>query len=661
MKEQMRQLSKILILITAVILQACGSSGDKTVFTITADVTEVDFSNEFLTESTSTIAINVDFVGDGLVVGFAPDAEPVPWLTYRAENVTETSAIIHIDVINGEFLLADTYSTKLRLATSNDDSSKFASHDIDVSLLIWNLTVDTEKVKYSGTYSDASISAQTIAITSEANEWEASVDVDWLSLDVTSGTGDGEIVVTPDISAFETPGLQQGNIVLTEVTSGDTKLVPVDLALDNIYLFAERPAIALSSTNNISNLETIIAISSNGEFEGGWKASTQANWLTLTPVDDTHLKITADVSVATLNQTSQTQVVISANENSSIMSDTINVNFYNSNIEVENKVIEALAANNNELVPSPLKPVFYVGVDNKLETYHQYTGEVVSTLSVSPENTVLEQLIIHPTGDYLLAKAVETVIAEDETTTDIVHRYRVSLLDDTVTEITDTNIITEPTDIVRLSNRYFVVTQALEFADENLNVLYWDGANAYTATEIDVASSANSLFAVDNNAVTVKRYTPQVNDFGDDKIFVTLTHEYHPESLPSGQLIFDFMVTNDESNIYLLSQTSEWISFDGERFIDNGLLEVSEDVVTLFLEKNNDSQPTYLRFDRSNALGFYVDIYDDNQVIASTIHTQGSQPTYIKLSGDNQRLVSNVDSSNDPEVDSQVEITTISQ
>lgn len=661
MKEQMRHLYKVMLIITAIMLQACGNSGDKTVFSIAADVNEATFSNEFLQESTSTIVIEVNFVGDGLLVGFAPETDPVSWLEYRAENVTETSATIFIDVINAQFLLADTYTTKLRLATSNSDASKFASHDIDVSLLVWNLAVDTEKVKYNGTFGDASIPSQTITISSETNEWTASADVDWLSLDITSGTGDGVIVVTPDVSSFTASGLQQGNIILTEVTSGDSKLVPVDLALDNVYLLAEHPTVSLTSTSAISALVSTVSIVNNGELAVSWQASTQANWLTVTVINDTQLQITADPTIAPMNANSLADVIISTSQGTAVISETIKVNFYNSNLVVENKVLDALEINNNEMLASPLSPVFYIGVANQLLTYHQYTGELESSLVVSPENTMLEQLIIHPKGDYLLAKAIETVTNDDETITEVVHRYRINLADYTITEILEADILYEPTDIVRLLGRYFVVTQAVEFADENLQVLFWDGANAYFANEIDVAAQANTFFALDNNSVSFKRYTPQVNDFGDDKITTTLTHEYHPESLIEGQLINDFVVTNDEANIYAISETSEWISFDGEIFVDNGLLETNENVVTLQLEKNKASQPNYLRIDITSPLGFYLDIYDNNQTISATVLTQGRQPSSIKLSGDDQRLIINVDSSNDPEVDSQIELITLSQ
>lgn len=661
MKEQMRYVYKIFLIIMVIMLQACGSSGDKTVFSISADVKEISFSNEIFKESTDSIAIEVQFEGEGLLVGFSPDVEPTPWLTYRSENVTDTSATIYIDVINAQFLPADTYTTKIRIATSNEDASKFASHDIDVSLLVWNLALDTQQIDFNGTFGDSTIAAQTINLTSENNAWTASADVSWLSLDVTSGTGDASIVVTPDISDFSASGLQEANLVFTEISSGDSKKIPVNLALDNVYLFADRTAVALTSTATISALSTSVNVSNNGMLLVDWQASTTADWLTVTKDNTNQLHISADPNSAPMNEISSAQVIIAATQSEAVITDTINVSFYNSELVVENKVLEGVEINDNNLLASPLLPNFYAAVGNQLITYHQYTGEVISNLAVSPENTLLEQLIIHPNGDYLLAKATETVVNEDQTTTEVVHRYRINLIDNTLTELLDATILYEPTGIVRLSGRYFVVTQTLEFADENLQVLFWDNANAYFASKSMMATQANSLFALDNSNVSFKRYIPQINDFGDNRIIMTQTHEYHPESLAQGQLIRDFIVTNDESGIYAISETSEWISFDGENFVDHGLLETNENIVTLFLAKNIDNEPNYLRIDTTNTLGFYLDIYNTQQTLMTTVYTNGSQPDNIQLTSDAQRLLLNVDETNNPEVNSQVELVTLVQ
>ena len=269
-------------------------------------------------------------------------------------------------------------------------------------------------------------------------------------------------------------------------------------------------------------------------------------------------------------------------------------------------------------------------------------------------------------GAYITLKPSEMLTTTDETTgevstAEVSHRYRISLLDNSIAELSDADVLGEPTDIVRLSGRYFVVTQLLELADENLQRLFLDTSNAYAVTEIDVAKQADTLFALDNNSVSIKRYIPHVNDFGDDQITLSLSHDYHPQLLGGGETISDFIVTNDEANIYLVSKTSEWLSFNGEEFVDHGLLTTNENIVTFLLAKNNAGQANYLRVDLSNGNGFYLDMYDDNQTISATVLVQERLPSSMALSSDNQRLLIHADSSNEPSLEPEINLVTIAQ
>jgi hypothetical protein len=119
MKEQIKNMRlALVILFGSLFLQACGGSSDKTpIFTISSDISSVAFTNEFLQEETHTIAVKVTFDGDGLLLGFAPTTTPVAWLNYRIENLTATSATIHIDVVNANQIIANLYGTTLRLSS----------------------------------------------------------------------------------------------------------------------------------------------------------------------------------------------------------------------------------------------------------------------------------------------------------------------------------------------------------------------------------------------------------------------------------------------------------------------------------------------------------------------------------------------------------------
>ena len=656
--------SKLAVLLVVLLLHGCGgSSSDDTVYSISATTKKVSFSNEFLNESTESTDIKITFDGDGLLVGFASASEDPRWLFFQMENITKTSATLNLQLFEAEQLVAGTYNTVIRLTTSNKDGSKFSYHDIDVSLIVWNIATNPEQVNFSATFGDAKVVTQQIEIASN-NEWTATTDVSWLSLDVESGNGNGSINVSADPTYFSGFGLAHANIIFTELSSGQSKKIPVQLALDKIYLYADSPAIALTKTTNITAVEKTITISNNSETVIAWQASTTADWLTLTPIGDSQLQISANTSLAPTNKTSRATITISTKDEMLIMDESIKVAFYHSDIPVENKLIEPLAIT-SEILTSPSLPKVYLAKGNKLHTYNQYTATLEKELVVSPEGTELAQLIMHPNGEYLLAKAVETITNdEDSTTSELVHRYRINLIDNTFEKIAAGTINTEPLAIVRLSGRYFVLTNALEFADENLQLLSWDGANAYFTNRIDMATKTNSLFVLDNNKAMFKRYTAQINDFGENKILPQLTHSYRPESLSETQFINSFMVTNDEKNIYAISETSEWISFDGTTFTDNGLLEKDDNVVNLFLVKSQDesnsSIANYLKIDPTQLdNGFYLATYDDQQNVSRTTFTEGNPPSSITISSDNQRLIINTNTARTPEEEARIEFVTL--
>jgi len=637
------------------LLSACGGSDKAKNYTINADVSTISFSNEIVTEFASSIAVNVTFEGDGLLVGYAPDTQPVGWLEFRTENLTANSATIHIDLTQADQINIGEYLTKLRFSTGEltERGATLVYHDIDVSLLIWQANIDTELVSFRGTFADTTIPSQTIEITSESNNWQLTSDVDWITFDISSGTGSASVTITPDISSFTTAQLSSGNITLTETTTGDTKLIPVEVGLDNQYLFASQGSLAFTSTVNVSALEQTIKVNTNSEVAINWQASSPATWLTLTKLENDFLKVTVDLNAAPSDDLSYSEVLISAVENDVVISSTLPVSLFQSAEQTENKVLSDLTANNNTMISAPNAPYFYVGVANELRIYQQYSSELAQSIIVSPENTLLEQFIVHPNGSKLLAKAVETIINEDETTSEVVHRYLINLIDYSFTEIAEPTIEYEPSRYVQFSGRYFIVTQTLEYADENLQRLFWDRESAFFTSIVDQATETEAFYALDSATATLKRYTAQINDFTQDKINTTLTHEYRPELLAENDLISSFVVNNNETALYAISPTSEHISFDGTLFTDNGLLAQTEGSTTIALDKSRNNFAHYVRFESS--VGFVVNIYNQQAALTSTVNTQGQQPRSIDISSDDKRLLVNALNS------TQLEMVTLEQ
>jgi hypothetical protein len=635
MKGQMKNMRLMLvILFSSLFLQACGGSNEKApTFTVSSSVSSVAFTNEFLQTETHTIAVDVNFDGSGLLLGFAPTAQPVAWLNYRIENLTANSATIHIDVVDADIIVADLYGTTLRLSSGDPTTTNLAHADINVSLLVW------QALTFDDTYGVESTPAKTIELSSSADNLSLTSSVPWLSVEKTFTDGVTTITATPNLTEFSQSGFYPATIDITSPL-GTTKY-PVELSLDNIHIFADKANIALAETGNINNRKAVLNINSNSVLPWGWQASTEATWLTLTPDNDNNqLTITADSSALANNTTTLAEITLSPNVQTTAIANTIQVSFYKSDLNTENNSLDIIA-NTDGIVTDPLLPQYYVAVNNELRSYHLYSNELLSTTVISPEETTLEQLIIHPDASMILAKATETVVIDEDTTETTVHRYKINLDDMSFVELADTDITNEPVKFIRIDGRYFVATALLEFADENLMQVGFDAANAFFARAFNIAEQNQTLFALDvssaDDLMSIKRIEAMVNDFGRNPITTSISHSYRPELLGENDQINDFYVTSDEKNIYALSPTSQWISFDGTTFTDNGVLNSDEAIIDLALAHTANDRPHFVRFDPET--GFSVDVYNEEQTIANRITLASNQPTQMLIANGDSRAV----------------------
>jgi hypothetical protein len=635
MKGQIKNMRLILVILFSLLfLQACGGSNDTTpTFNISASVSSVAFTHEFLQAQNHTIALDVTFDGDGLLLGFAPTAAPVGWLNYRIANLTATSATIYIDVVNADRIPVNLYGTTLRLSSGDTTTTNLVHADINVSLLIW------QALTYDDTYGVDAIASKKIALSSSADNLTLASSVPWLSLEKSFIDGVTTITATPDASHFSTAGFYPATIDITSPL-GTTKY-PVELSLDKIHLFADRATVALTKTANISNSQTTLKINSNSILPWGWQATTKAAWLTLTPNADTNeLTLVANSTALANNATTIAEITLSGNEQTTATAETIQVSFYKSDLLSENNSLN-IVANADGVVTNPLLPQYYVATNNELRSYHLYTNELLSSTVIAPADTLLEQLIIHPDASMMLAKAIKTTVIDENTSETSIHRYQINLSDMSFVELTGVDITNEPIKFIRLNGRYFVATSILEFADKNLMRVGFDSPNAFFARTFNVAEQNQALFALDvstrDNLMSIKRLNVKVNDFGRNPITTEISHSYRPELLGENQQINDFYVTADEQNIYAISPTSEWISFDGTTFIDNGVLNSNADITNLALAHSANDRPYYVRFD--SEVGFKIDVYNEQQAIANTIELGENQPTKILIANGDNRAV----------------------
>lgn len=632
-----------LFLLVVLLVSGCGGSSDNNPrFSISTNVSELKFSNQVLNRSDDSFSVNVSFQGEGLLVGFAPGADVVPWLEFSLENTTNNSATLKVDVINEDRIAPGSFNTRVRLSTGSVAQNTFEHQDIDVSLLVWQLTPNTNLVSFGETFGATSIASQSFELTSVSdNQWQLSSDLPWLSFDASSGTGTSTVTVNVDLSGITAPGLSQGNITITEVTSGDTRLLPVELGLDNLYLYAEQAHVGLVNTVNVSELSRQVAILSNNLTDFTWQAQTDADWLALTQSSDGQfLTITADPSSAEINSLNRATITLTSSDITNVQAQNIDVHFYHS--DQANSAIrqQGLTINTNTLVTAPDQPIVYLATGNKLQSYHLYTGTQVSDIAVAPENTTLTNLIVHPNGQLMLAQATETVTDADGNEQTELRRYQINLSDNSVTTLDNSEVTLQaaPFTFVNIKGRYFVVTQALELGNENLERLFVNFEDTFGTNSADVSAQNNVFYALQNATSQLRRYSTAVNDFTTiNKVGLTFIDQYRPETLGENDNITSFFVNNAETDVYLQSPTSNRLSYDGTTFTDLGLLELDTDrFVTLLFSPDSSKQARYARFDRTQ--GFLLDSYDRQANLASRFLLGTRQPLFMALAQDQQRV-----------------------
>jgi hypothetical protein len=651
----------ILWALAVLMIQGCGgssSSSDK--YSISTNQQAITFNHEFLSDTDQSIQLDVSYRGDGLILGFAPQANPAQWLSYRIEEVTDSRAIIHIDLDNlinennpSQGIPPGNYHTVLRVSTGDLENSNLVHADINIDLYIWALLTSTNQLTYGDTFGSTEIDSQELMIvTSETSpsSWQLSSNVSWISFAQDSGVGNAEVAVSVDPTQLDNWGLHQGEITLTEVQSQATKTINVDLGLDALRLLSSDETLAFSALKNSGVVSQTVTISSNAFSALDWQASSNSSWLNL---ESDVLNNTLTVSIADNglddNQLYQGQIQVAAVNTGEALTETIAVSFYKNLSQGEQKTLTDVMPEDDTLVVDPIRPWLYLASGNRLFIYHLYTGELLSEhplmLEVTNEQSGetelsefdyrLENFVVHPDGSSIIITAIETLTDDSDPdniiTSEQSHYISFNTSTFSYLRLSDATIQSAPEFITRFDGLYFVVTAANEFADLALVVQDWQTDNIYFSRSFARAGAADTLFTLDSGATTIRRYTGQANAYISPSVTTELTHEYRSETttereLPPenegdepttvpASLIFNLAVSDDEQHLYTVSEALDWITFDGENFSDQPLLNSSDTTRHLDVDIAANNNAYFLDFDSS--AGFRLAVYNDSQQLTA--------------------------------------------
>jgi hypothetical protein len=155
--------------------------------------------------------------------------------------------------------------------------------------LIPLITVPTTTVSLANTATGTSV-----AIKSNIT-WNATTDVNWLTIIPANGNGDGTIAITP--SANQTTIARTATVTITS-PDGTTKTFTVSQAAGDPIISVPTTTVSIANTATA----TPVSITSNTT----WDATTDVNWLTLTPTNgngDGTIAITPSENQTTIART----------------------------------------------------------------------------------------------------------------------------------------------------------------------------------------------------------------------------------------------------------------------------------------------------------------------------------------------------------------------
>jgi len=498
--------------------------------------------------------------------------------------------------------------------------------------------VSASQLSFNTTFGNASVETQDVTLSGVSDSWQATADVTWLSFTQVTTDESKTLTITVDSNEITGWGLFTGIVTITDPETGSNIQIVIELAVDEVRLFSDASALAFTSQVDKSTLSHTVSILTNKASSVEWQANSNVDWLTLvTDSVNNTLTVTADPSKISTDGLYQGEITLSPSNSADSLNGIIKVSFEKGNFDttsISEITIADITPNSSAIVLDPLRPNIYIGQGDTIKVFNILTGASITTITSPLADVDLTNLVIHPDGSILLASNSETFTDEDGQTQTRVNHYQIDLSDFSISLMPadDIDIEFRPAQIAIISGKAIVITQALEYANLALKVQFWDRDNAFSSPFINDVPENNNVIAYNSGTAAIMQYTLEYNAFTSESV-QQISSEENINVAFSGSLS-NLVTSSNGEDIYTASTTSEWTTFDGTTFTDQGVLRASIQTVNVAIDSSNNSY--FYRFDAS---GFFIlSKYDENQQeLFTAAYSAGSVDSYI--SPNYQRLI----------------------
>ncbi|SES77950.1 hypothetical protein [Thalassotalea agarivorans] len=592
-------------------LWGCSDNNDNDPYSLIVDVDEIVFEHEVLTSSEEEQRIRAQFEGEGLVLGFAPDSVPVAWLSFYTDRVTDTSARITVSLANEDQIAPGTYETTLRLSTGNAEQGQLISQDIKVTLNIWQLQSTLSSAYIEHIEGEEPPEQIDFSVYSDNTDWTLTSPVDWLTIEQTESEEEGFTDISLNLNTDNLPpeGLKEIQLELTEARTETAKTIDITFAYQENSLIFSPAKLSFFSSGNLTHIAQNIALHTNSGEMPNWSVSSENNWLQLfaDPANNT-IQVKVDDSV--LAEGSHFgSVVIQDTENDETFS--IPVSFEKQASTVETQLIADVKADAPLLI-DPFAPIAYTFGDNVLSGYHLITTEVVKSLTFEENPLSIISYVEAPNGEFALINALESITDEggDVSEQQVYFKLTFEPLSYTKFTLPENLISYDPSLFLTWGDKQYVLSRALEFADDALEALGFISTQPFVTSQLRKVPNEPAFVAFNSATNTLHKFSININEYSTFPLKIRKTQTYQDDQLAG---LFEFAFNSDGSQLYFSGANAEWLAHLDQVFGTSGRLSANENDITVKVAYDGNGNNYFYRFNPDD--GFHFARYDSNQAL----------------------------------------------
>jgi hypothetical protein len=225
------------------------------------------------------------------------------WLTLSPASGTGNGSVTASVNVSG--LAAGTYNAAITIAGSGATNTP---QTVPVTLTVNaapspTISRSPSSLTFTATQGGANPASQNVSITNSGSgtlSWTVSDNVNWLSLSPTSGTGNGSVAASVNISGLAA-GTYNGTITISATGATNTpQTVPVTLTVSAAPTIRLSPtSLSFTATQGAANpAAQTVNVTNPGGGTLAWTASHNASWLTLNTASGTTTTETDPITVS---------------------------------------------------------------------------------------------------------------------------------------------------------------------------------------------------------------------------------------------------------------------------------------------------------------------------------------------------------------------------